>query len=143
MSDDTLVASQSGRSDVYLVEARICELLAKTKPTMVVHGMTITPQWQRVVFAEAQHGVYAGPFLPPGAQDHQWLDFEAAEALAAWFRAGLERASSNIIFRPLGLETRLVKVSVEYSWKAVREHEYAPVSADGNRRRMASEEPQR
>ena len=128
---NALVASQSGTREVYIVEARVSALVAENH--RVINGVVLTDKWTRLHFPKSPIGVHPGPMLPPGAAEHGWLDYEAAEALAAWFRAGHEERHG---WRPIGLETRLVCLEVKYSYEARRVKDGPAVCSHENRAQM-------
>jgi hypothetical protein len=113
----------SGTQDVYFVEAR------SVVGPQNFGGMLLTDKWQRVQFhvgtLGVHSGVHPGPTLNPQAIEHGFVDDEAAEALAAWFRAGLAERG----FRGIGIETRIVAVKFTYSYTAERVHNGPTVSA--------------
>lgn len=117
-------SSGSGTSTGYSVEAR-----AHCGPT-IVHGKIYGPDWSVVEFRERDDdsGIPA-----PGGYDssgqllnHGLLSYPSAQALRWWFHAdaendeynGMRIGNKRVVLRTstVGIETRLVKHEVKYSY---------------------------
>lgn len=122
---DNVIASQSGTSRVYIVEARASVPIDGNH--VKVDGLVLTKDWQRLFFKEGEgpFNVHVGKLLPPGARENQFIDFEAADAMAAWFRACVDDKG----YRAIGVDTRIVSVDFKYSYTATRAYEGEPVNS--------------
>lgn len=117
MSRDLSEGSGHAQGPVYLVEARTVQGVdAET-----IDGIVFTHKWKRLSFPLSPIGVPSGVHLY-GANEAGFVSYEAAEALAAWFRTA---------HRAFFMETRIVEVEYIVDWKATRTRNGPPVSQLG------------
>lgn len=106
------LGSGHGTERVFFVEAR------STTGPQSVGGKLLADKWERLHFKAGPNGVVpAGPLVNAMALHCGFMDYEAADALAACFRALL---CDDRPYRPYGIETRIVVVRFTYDYKAER-----------------------
>ena len=109
------LSSGHGVERVFFVEAR------SIAGPQSVGGLLLTDKWIRIPVTHGRGGVIpSGPFVNPQALGCGYMDYEAADALAAVYRAML---TDDRQYRPYGVETRIVVVRFEYDYKSERVHD--------------------
>ena len=108
--------SGSGHETAYTVEAR-----CNGKKARVIAGQIFDNRWQKVEFEKSPIGVPAASPFQEHTLRHRLLGYSAAQALRWWIHAQADSELGGIAW---GLETRLVKhkISYSYSIEAVSAH---------------------
>lgn len=112
--------SGSGSEDVYVLEAR-----STVGAKALSEQFILTDKWQQVpwVVVNGACGAGEGDGIPvsrmvgPLARDHHKVNYEAAEAFAYRFLAQL--CASNYGFGHMGVEIRIVKITLRYQYSMV------------------------
>lgn len=111
--------SGSGTDVLYVVEAR--SAVAAVTPVMYVRGFPLTSEWRRLRFATAPSDARAATlalenWLNPMSKNLGLMQFATAMSLAHWLLSCPEDGDKLPGYPAIGVEVRLVKVEMNYSY---------------------------